>query len=253
MKILLFILLIFSLKGEEKTEFAYQRVFQKAESSVGWDKLTLREQALLVRKIALKQKTVSDPVSDRYQITAYGGPIDLVHFLMLASEALRDNINIQERLYKEWEQEGGPQHIRGFDPRYPSEAHPDDLPSNALGALFGTEIKNKKLNGTLRECFEQFIKPLKPVPDWLSKKFSHREIVMGLSDKADKNTEISRYIWFRAAPLNNTEILNKESMNQTKRNFCHLGKSDLHCLFLAGFQVKMYRHKPIIIERIKTQ
>ena len=250
MKYLLFIFLIFSIEGEEKTEFAYQRIFDKAENSIGWDKLTLREQILLVRKIALKQKTVSNPVSDRYQITAYGGPIDLVHFLMLASEALSDHINIKDRLYKEWEQEGGPQHIRGFDPRYPCEAHPDDLPSNALGALFGTDIKENKLNGTLRECFEEFIKPLKPVPDQLSKSFSHREIVMGLDDKADKKTETSRYIWFTASPLNLTTKLNAASVKLYRKPFCKESKSGTQCLGTAGFTVESYKGKPILIKRI---
>ena len=245
-KLFLFIILICSVNAEE---YAYQRIFSKAEQDSNWSKLSLRDKLMKVRSIALKNKTVSDPVSDRYQITAYGGPIDLVHFLMLAADAQKDGIDMKERLFKEWEQEGGLQHLNGFNPQYPCEAHPDDLPSNALGALFGQELKQHGLKGSLKEVFAEFIKPLKPVPDSITKEFSHRLIVMGLPEKIDKKTENSRYIWFTAEPLNISKLINYVAKKQTGKDFCKTSASGKEALRLAGFRLQTYKNKSIIITR----
>lgn len=236
-------------EDKSSTQFSYQRVFEKAEKDLSWSKLSLREKLMKVRAVALKNKTVSEPVSDRYQITAYGGPIDLVHFLMLAAEACKDNIDVNERLYKEWVQEGGFQHLNGFDPQYPSEAHPDDLPSNALGALFGKELKASGVKSSLRDSFSKFIRPLLPVPDSIAKKFSHRQIVMGLEAKAERAIETSRYIWFTAVPLNLTAKINVESRRILKKNFC-IEASSIQSLRKAGFKVLKYKMRAIVIQRL---
>lgn len=247
----LFILSI-SAFSQNKTQesFAFQRVFSKAEEDPAWPKLNLREKLMKVRALALKEKTVSDPVSDRYQITAYGGPIDLVHFLMLAAEAQLDEVDMKKRLFTEWEQEGGYQHLNGFNPQYPCEAHPDDLPSNALGALFGEELKNNGLNGSLKDSFAAFLKPLMPVPDAIAKKFSHRLIVMGLPEKIDRQTENSRHIWFSAEPLNISKLINYESKKQSGKEFCKTLSSGKDCLREAGFRLEFYKSKSIIITRL---
>ena len=249
--ILFFIPSVYAVEFEA-SQYSFVRIFEKAAKDPDWQQMDVRQKILWVRKRALKQKTVSDPVSDRYTLTAYGGPIDLVHFLMLASEALRDGVNMNERLYKEWKQEGGLIHLRGFNPSYPSEAHPDDLPSNALGALFGREIKqklkNKKLDLLLE--FKAFVKPLKLLPDSFAKKFSHRRSVMGLRLKEDSNLEISRYIWFTAAPLNLTQFYNSEYRKLHKKPFCKVLKSGRSCLSKAGFRLKNYRGVSIIIDRL---
>jgi len=250
MKILLILLaLTFSVYGEVPNKYSFERVFDKARQSPNWQSLSLREKLMKVRAVALKNKTTSDPVSDRYQITAYGGPIDLVHFLMLAAEAQRDGINMKERLFKEWEQEGGFQHLNGFNPQYPCEAHPDDLPSNALGALFGQEMKKKGVENSLKEEFSKFIKPLVPVPDAIAKKFSHRLIVMGLPEKIDRKTETSRYIWFTAEPLNVSKLINYEAKKQTGKDLCKTAKSGKDGLLKAGFRIEYYKKRSILITR----
>lgn len=254
MKYLLFLFLSFSLLGEKDAnteEFSYIRVFEKAQASPSWPKNDVQDQILFVRKIAAKEKTVSDPVSDRYALTAYGGPIDLVHFLMLAYEATRDEINIKDRLYKEWVSEGGPDHLFGFNPKYPCEAHPDDLPSNALGGLFGTEIKKKMKRDDfdLLKEFSKFIEPLKPLPDSLAHKFSHRSGVMGLRIKESFKKESTRYIWFTAEPLNQTGLINAIAMRVDGKKFCKTLKTGTSCLSEAGFTLRKYRGKTILVQR----
>mgnify|MGYP001380245162 CR=1 FL=1 len=231
-------------------DYSFVRVFEKAKASPEWP-TDIQDQILFVRKVAAKNKTVSDPVSGRYTLTAYGGPIGLVHFLMLAYEATRDEINIKERLYKEWVSEGGPEHQFGFNPKYPSEAHPDDLPSNALGGLFGSEIKarmNNKGFNLLNE-FTQFIKPLLPLPDKLAHKFSHRRGVMGLREEESFKIETSRYIWFTAEPLNQTRLINVVAKKENGEVFCKTLKSGASCLKEAGFRLRKYRGKTILVER----
>jgi hypothetical protein len=249
----LFFLVVFfvSTLGLADIKFSYERIFAKAIKDPGWNEMTLRSKLLLVRKVALKQKTVSDPVSDRYTLTAYGGSIDLVHFLMLAAEASKEKIDMKERLYKEWVQEGGTVHQNGFNPSYPSEAHPDDLPSNALGALYGKEVKLKFKNGEtdLLKTFKSFIKPLKPLPDLLSKKFSHRRSVMGLTENATQKQETLSYIWFTAESLNLTALYNQHYTKMTSQSFCKVLNSGVSCLKQAGFVVRSYRGQKILIER----
>ena len=250
-RLLLTIFLLFfitKVNGKEPT-YSFERVFDKAAKDPSWSSLNLREKLLKVRSVALKNKTVSDPVSDRYQITCYGGPIDLVHFLMLAAEAQKTNIDMKDRLYKEWLQEGGPQHLNGFNPQFPCEAHPDDLPSNALGALFGEELQKSGLNTNLKDEFLKFIKPLIPVPDSIAKTFSHRLGVMGLPKKIDKLTENSRYIWFTAEPLNLTKLINYESKKQAGKDLCKTVLTGKEGLKEAGFKIQLFKNKSIIIKR----
>jgi hypothetical protein len=245
-------LLLFSLSGFTREDYSFVRIFTKASAVQGWSSLSGREKLMKIRKVASQQKTVSDPVSDRYTITAYGGPVDLVHFLMLAVEATRKDMDIKERLYKEWVAEGGEDHQFGFNPQYPCEAHPDDLPSNALGALFGSEIKDKLDNEgfDILEAFIAFIKPLRPLPDVLAKNFSHRRIVMGLKKNEEPKNENSRYIWFTAKPLNMTALINEIARKTLGKNFSHVFADGSSCLKQAGFRLKLYRGKTILIERL---
>ncbi|MCM8537787.1 MAG: hypothetical protein NE334_17730 [Lentisphaeraceae bacterium] len=254
MKYILILFFSISLTAAENVKsekFSYKRVFKKAKASPSWPKDDVQDQILFVRKLAAKEKTVSDPVSDRYTLTAYGGPIDLVHFLMLAYEATRDEINIKDRLYKEWVSEGGPDHQFGFNPKYPCEAHPDDLPSNALGGLFGTEIKHKmkKEDFDLFKEFSKFIEPLKPLPDRLAQKFSHRSGVMGLRVKETFKLEQTRYIWFTAEPLNQTGLINAVALRVDGKKFCKTLKTGTSCLREAGFTLRKYRGKTILVQR----
>jgi hypothetical protein len=160
-----------------------------------------------VRETALKQATVSAPISDRYQVTCYGGAIDLVHFLCLAAEVCAGE-GMRPRLHKEWVREGGPDHLHGFNFQRPPEAHPDDLPSNALGALFGWEMRAQQqdLSIDLLAAMKVFLAPLVPVPDAVAKQFSHRQIVMGFEKgKPSRSLIAERYGWFTARRMRATE------------------------------------------------
>jgi hypothetical protein len=209
---------------------------------------------MIVRKYALKSAVVSDPVSDRYVITCYGGPIDLVHFFMLASNVCSGQHELETRLYREWVAEGGPDNLDGFNHREPPEAHPDDLPSNALGALFGLELRahNQRKGADLRAAFRRFIAPLLPVPDAVARRFSHREIVMGLPEKASVEQRQAQRTWFTAAPLVQSAKLNRAAKATLGKSVCVEFVDGAEALKKAGFVVQAYKGRRIVIRR-KTQ
>ncbi len=237
-------------ESKDKENFGYRRVFAKAKADPAWsEKKDLRERLMLIRSKALRNSAVSNPVSDRYCITCYGGPIDLVHFLMLAAEVVGGK-NHEERLYKEWLAEGGEtikEHPRGH-----FEAHPDDLPSNALGALFGAEILPHKNDPNLdiEAAFAKFIAPLIPVPDAITQRLSHQYIVMGLPGKRPaRKLQLSRKRWFTAAPLNLTRLINAYAKRYLGKSLCNEMKYGKEALEQAGFVLRSYRNAPILILR----
>lgn len=238
------------LEAQAAERYSYRRIFQQAREDQAWaDTTSVRQRLLLVRRHALQQATASDPVSDRYQITCYGGPIDLVHFLMLAAETVADK-PLAPRLYQEWKAEGGPQNQHSFNWSQPPEAHPDDLPSNALGALWGWQLQRAEadLETELLQAFARFIAPLVPVPDDVAKQFSHRAIVMGLPPgRASRELTAARYGWFTAAPLVQTERLNAVAREQLGAPLCEDVPDGAAALAKAGFQLKPYKGQPILI------
>ena len=144
------------------------RLVTQAQAQAKWtDATTPPEKLNLVREAALKLDIVSAPVSDRYLITALGGPIDLVHFLGLAITVSSGAMARDDALFDQWKREGGADFEAGLSTTYPTEAHPDDLPSNALGALFGEEIRTRQKdpNFDVAAAFREFFVPLEPVPD----------------------------------------------------------------------------------------
>lgn len=202
------------------------------------------EKLNLIREVALTKGVASDPVSDRYLITALGGPIDMVHFLGLAIPVCSGEVDRKTALFDHWEREGGREFEAGKTGTYPTEAHPDDLPSNALGALFGEEIRNQidEPDFDVIGALMKFLRPLEALPDRLVKVFSHRKLVMGLRDDADFEMIRSRSEWFTAKPLFCLYAIDRE---RAKR----LGDSAV-ALREAGFQVTAINGKPIGIERV---
>ena len=234
-------------------DYAFKRIFSKAKSDPKWaSSKTLTDRIWLVRSYSSKFSVVSKPVSDRYMITCYGGPVDLVHFLCLAAYICSGKHNLQKRLYQEWVSEGGPDNIGRFNYQTPPEAHPDDLPSNALGALFGSELRkhNQNLSYDLETAFERFVAPLIPLPDSVSRQFSHREIVMGLPRNPDRKLKESRYAYFTAAPLVQCQRINAVSENVLGHRLCEPVFDPILALNKAGFRLLSYRDKPIIIRRM---
>ena len=251
LKIFLALLLLTAVKAEE-TEFAYQRIFSLAKKDYKWKKCkTLSEQMWLVRSYAAKEAVVSDKVSDRYQITAYGGPVDLVHLLALSNYVASGHQGLEDSLYRQWISEGGPDHEHGFVMAKKQEAYPDDLPSNAFGALWGAEIKkhNKNLEFDLQKSFEKFIKGLKPVPRKIAQEYSHREIVMGLEKNPSHDQIAEKYGWYTAKPFNQYSLINKASQKLYQKDFCKEFKSYYEGLLFAGFYIDRYKGKAIIIRR----
>jgi hypothetical protein len=233
-------------------KYAFVRIFKKARKDLRWKAAqTLSYRIRLVRNIAEKDfSTVSDPVSDRYMITCYGGPVDLVHCLGLAM-MICGGENPEEALFKQWEYEGGWENLKEFNYRSPPEAHPDDLPSNALGALWGSEIRknNKDMSFDLLKSFEEFITPFIPVPDCVARHFSHKEIVMGLPSRKSKELEQKRQAYFTAEPLVNCRKINRAALEELNRKICENAINGREALKIAGFCLVSYKGRPIIIER----
>ena len=186
---------------------SFERLIPEARESEKWDEaVTAAQKMMALREIALSKDTVSDPVSDRYLITALGGPIDLVHFLALAARVASGDKTLGEALYQQWELEGGEDFEAGRSRTFLPEAHPDDLPSNALGALFGQEIGNRNEDPEFDviEALRKFLLPLEPVPDSIAKRYSHRVIVMGLREDSTRETVMQRSEWFNSLTPNSS-------------------------------------------------
>ncbi|MEM1443159.1 MAG: hypothetical protein AAGF67_12505 [Verrucomicrobiota bacterium] len=222
------------------------RLIAEAESRDEWKSAAaITDRLWLIREAALARDTVSDPVSDRYLITALAGPIDIVHFFGLAVPVASGKQTRDEALLFHWKDEGGLDHENGTRFSSPPEAHPDDLPSNALGALFGEEIRarNGDLDFDVVTALREFLLPLEPVSDEIAKKFSHRTIVMGLKESSSREMVNSRSEWFTAVPLFSLFAFDRERA-QT------FGSPEA-ALAAAGFEVIELEGRPIKIERIK--
>jgi hypothetical protein len=252
-----FLLISISAIAESKyttEEYSFARIFQKAKTDPKWTAAkTLSDRMWLIRAYGLKEPKVSDPVSDWYAVTCYGGSIDLVHFMGLAIETCSGKHKLEEALYKQWISEGGWGNLRGYNHRTPPAATPEDLPSNAFGALFGKEIKpyNNDLTFDLEQAFIKFITPLKPVPDKIAKKFSHNQIVLGLTDYSSKQQQEKSHCWFTAEPLFTAKMINKVSLKVLKYPICDEATSAKDAMERAGFKVEVYKKRTIIIRRSK--
>jgi hypothetical protein len=227
---------------------ALDRMLAGAGQDPRWNAArTIPERMRIIREVALKQDVVSNPVSDRYLITELGGPIDLVHFLGLAAIVASGKSSRESALLEQWRLEGGPDFIAGRSRVYPTEAHPDDLPSNALGALFGEETLPHANDPSfdLPAALKAFMQHFLPVPDAVAKRFSHQRIVMGLPDSASFTQMRQRSEWFTALP----RYLLPDVAPKKVRSHPNAETA----LKAAGFAIRRYEGRPIIIDRLPAK
>jgi len=233
-----------SVARAEKAE-SLERVIAGAEQDSRWAKATTTtERIRLVRESALRYSVSSKPVSDRYLITALGGPIDLVHFLGLAKIVCSGEETRERALFDQWEREGGYDFETRQTRTHPTSASPDDLPSNALGALFGQELRSHNGDAAFDfpKALRDFFAPLEPLPDAIAKRFSHDEVVMGLSDNASAEAFTKRHTWFSALPLYILPLIEPERAKVLPDSVATMRR--------AGFAIIPYKGRPILTERL---
>jgi len=231
----------FALGGSDSID----RLIQEVQLNKAWPTAhPIKGRLNLIREAALKKDVVSDPVSDRYLITALGGPIDIVHFLGLAITVYSGSMDRDAALMKQWKLEGGPDFEAGRSRTYPTEAHPDDLPSNALGALFGEELRahTDDHDFDVATALKTFLSSLEPQSDDIAKKYSHRVIVMGLTENAAPETARARSEWFSAQPL-----FSLYAIDPTRAK--SIGNSS-EALRKAGFELRAIEGRILAIDRI---
>ena len=226
----------------EDDEFTHVRLLDRAEADPSWEAAGMIKRLEIIRNLASAEMIASEPVSDRYSITFYAGPIDWVHFLNLTIFVYSGDQKFGEAQYDQWKAEGGIDWEAGRT-EVATAATPDDLPSNALGALFATELREAK-NPDLRQQLLRFVAPLKPVPDRVAKQFARNEIVLGLSSEPTRQERDRAYAWFTAEPVNLTKKLSKSmSLPAEPTGAAALGR--------AGFRITKFRGKPVVIQRAR--
>ncbi len=240
------ILLTAALSAEN---FPHDRLIAAAQKHADWPGAGVVRQLELIRNAANAQPIASDPVSDRYTITFLGGPIDWVHFLNLANFVFSGKEAFGDAQYRQWVSEGGPRFEAGKTRSEPTAATPDDLPSNALGALFGRELRAAGKTDVPTQL-RAFIAPFRPVPDVVAKRFSRDRIVLGLAENSGRQALDRAHAWFTAEPLNLTTALNRASQEVLGKQFGQNQPSGRAMLREAGFELAAYRGKPVVIRRI---
>ncbi|MEM7696834.1 MAG: hypothetical protein AAF236_00330 [Verrucomicrobiota bacterium] len=226
---------------------ALRALSAKAKAQPQWGESDHFEKLKLIREVALEESVVSTPVSNRYEITALGGPIDWVHFLALALEVAKGKKSRDDALLYQWLEEGGEDFLEGRSDRFPPEAHPDDLPSNAFGALFGEEqaAAMREAGFDVVSALDDFIRPLEPVDHEESRGLSHRVVVMGLSKNASHEVVLRRSEWFTAVPIFTLHAYDKARASQ-------LGNAE-RALSQAGFKIRKIEGLPIAIDRVSEK
>jgi hypothetical protein len=224
---------------------ALERVLAAAAKTTDWtgaSKQTDRLQAL--RKQALRYNAVSEIPSDRYQITALAGPVDLVRFFHLAKTTC-GGIDRRVVLLQQWKRENGPAMLPGATRPPPPDAalFPDDLPSNALGALFGEEVRAHDLdpNFDLPAAIRKFFAALEPVEDTAVAKHSFKRLVQGLEEKPTPDALRLSQRWLTAEPLFLLPVLAPNRANSITNATA--------ALRAAGLEVREHEGEPIIIDR----
>ena len=247
----LFLALLLMAPLASAQEYTHLRLLNRAEANPEWKGATVVRKLELIRDEANAEDVHSDPVSDRYSVTFLGGPIDWVHFLNLANFICSGDQKFGEAQYAQWVSEGGQDFEKGRTLTHPTAATPDDLPSNALGALFGRELRAAGADVNIRVALERFIVPLKPVADRIAKKFSRHEIVLGLRENPSAKEQSRAHAWFTAEPLNLTAKLNAMSVKLDQRPLGKTHRTGRDALGDAGFRLINFNGKPVVIERIE--
>jgi len=223
------------------------RVLAAAQKSSTWRSArTHADRFNLLRDHALNHSAVSDPVSDRYLITALAGPVDLVHFFGAARTVCSGTSERRPALLHLWQSEGG----ADFGTRLPStrqaDATPDDLPSDALGALFGEEMlpHNASPGHDLAAALRAFLAPLEPVPDSIAKSFDHEQVVLGLKPGATDTQRKASREWFTASPLYLLPVIDPARAKTIP--------DAAAALTAAGLVLRKHQDQAIILDRIGT-
>ncbi|MDZ4289609.1 MAG: hypothetical protein U0984_16710 [Prosthecobacter sp.] len=223
------------------------RVLAATQKSPEWSGARSQAERLgVLRKQALKYAAVSDLVSDRYLITALAGPVDLVRFFGLARSVCGGSIDRRAALLKEWRREGATRLKIAAGAAAPVDLSPDDLPSNALGALFGEELKphNANLGHDLIADLQKFLGNLDPVVDSVTTRFTYEQLVHGLSAEATPEARRASREWLTAEPLYLLPLVAPEKA----KTFANAAIA----LKAAGLEVRKHEGHPIVIERIGT-
>ncbi|WP_146854281.1 hypothetical protein [Brevifollis gellanilyticus] len=182
---------------------ALDRLVEASQQSSMWPLCRSQSDRMSVmRDKALTNSADASPVSDRYVITTLAGPVDMVRFFNMAKLVSRGS-NRYQVLVREWEREGGPAYMARRTAPGTTDCRPDDLPSNALGALFGELIKaeERNLDFDLVPRLKKFFSKLEPVSDEIVKQFSHETLVLGLTPSSSRDEIRASRECFTAAPL----------------------------------------------------
>ena len=220
------------------------RVISAAAKTPEWK--AARDQAerlQALRQQALKYAAESEVPSDRYVITALAGPVDLVRFFGLAKTVCSGTAERRAALQHQWRREKAGS-LREPNPPADAELYPDDLPSNALGALFGEEVRphNKDLGYDLVGVLQKFFAPLEPVADSVTAKFSYEQLLHGLAANASAESRRLSRSWATAEPLYLLPVIAPER-TKTLPNAAAALKA-------AGLEVRVHEGQPMVIDRI---
>jgi hypothetical protein len=190
------------------------------------------ERLTILRDKALAQKDQTDPVSDRYVITILGGPVDMVRFLGLARIVCAGK-DRRASLMKEFQREK-------------REVTPDDLPSNALGALFGEELRPhmRDTEHDLVPDLRRFFASLEPADDAAIQRHTYQRLVHGIKAESTQQERATSRDWRTAEPLYLISLLAPDRASKIPN-----AEAALHA---AGLETRRAQGLPIVIERIGT-
>ncbi len=182
---------------------ALDRLVEAAQQSSMWPLCrTQSDRMSVMRDKALANSADASPVSDRYVITTLAGPVDMVRFFNMARLISRGS-NRYQMLVREWEREGGPAYMARRSAPGSTDCRPDDLPSNALGALFAEQVRAEEhnLDYDIVPRLKKFFAKLEPVSDEIVKQFPHETLVLGLTPSSTREEIRASRECFTAAPL----------------------------------------------------
>ncbi len=215
------------------TSASLERIVASAMQMPAWRSARHQvERLTILRDKALAQKNPTEPVSDRFVITTLGGPVDLVRFFGLA-RIVCGGKDRRASLLKEYQREKG-------------EVTPDDLPSNALGALFGEELRPhmRDTGHDLVPDLRRFFASLQPADDAAIKRHSYQRLVHGLEAETTEQQRAASRDWRKAEPLYLVSLLAPERASTIPN-----AEAALHA---AGLETRRVQGLPIVIERIGT-
>lgn len=220
------------------------RVIDAALQSSMWPLCrTQSDRISVMRDKALANSADASPVSDRYVITTLAGPVDLVRFFNMARLVSRGS-NRYQTLFREWDREGGTAYMSRQGPPGSTDCRPDDLPSNALGALFAEQIKAEEHNLAFDFVprLKKFFAKLEPVSDEIVKSHPHETLVLGLTPSSTREEIRASRECFTAAPLYLIPVVAPERAAAIP--------NALVALKLAGLELRREKGQLIVIEPI---